>query len=108
MFAYMIFPPKVPMVHGATPATVSAATTSATSVPFAATATANQVKKRSSNFTVLIFNSEVLKRAECDSGHLLNDLVAQPSLQLAADVALTSNPTTFICRKDNVLGFTIM
>lgn len=43
MFAYMIFPPKVPMVHGATPATVSAATTSATSVPFAATATANQV-----------------------------------------------------------------
>uniref|UniRef100_A0A8B9N7C1 Muscleblind like splicing regulator 1 n=1 Tax=Accipiter nisus TaxID=211598 RepID=A0A8B9N7C1_9AVES len=33
----------VPMVHGATPATVSAATTSATSVPFAATATANQV-----------------------------------------------------------------
>uniref|UniRef100_A0ABM5G3G7 Muscleblind-like protein 1 isoform X3 n=1 Tax=Pogona vitticeps TaxID=103695 RepID=A0ABM5G3G7_9SAUR len=32
----------VPMVHGATPATVSAATTSATSVPFAATATANQ------------------------------------------------------------------
>lgn len=43
VFAYMIFPPKVPMVHGATPATVSAATTSATSVPFAATATANQV-----------------------------------------------------------------
>lgn len=43
MFAYMIFLPKVPMVHGATPATVSAATTSATSVPFAATATANQV-----------------------------------------------------------------
>ncbi|XP_032605813.1 muscleblind-like protein 1 isoform X23 [Taeniopygia guttata] len=34
----------VPMVHGATPATVSAATTSATSVPFAATATANQAK----------------------------------------------------------------
>ncbi|KFR16844.1 Muscleblind-like 1, partial [Opisthocomus hoazin] len=33
----------VPMVHGAAPATVSAATTSATSVPFAATATANQV-----------------------------------------------------------------
>lgn len=30
------------MMHGATPATVSAATTSATSVPFA-TATANQV-----------------------------------------------------------------
>jgi len=43
MFAYVIFLPKVPMVHGATPATVSAATTSATSVPFAATATANQV-----------------------------------------------------------------
>uniref|UniRef100_A0A8C2YGD9 Muscleblind like splicing regulator 2 n=1 Tax=Coturnix japonica TaxID=93934 RepID=A0A8C2YGD9_COTJA len=33
----------VPMMHGATPATVSAATTPATSVPFAATATANQV-----------------------------------------------------------------
>lgn len=33
---------QVPMMHGATPATVSAATTSATSVPFA-TATANQV-----------------------------------------------------------------
>uniref|UniRef100_A0A4W6BVC6 Muscleblind like splicing regulator 1 n=1 Tax=Lates calcarifer TaxID=8187 RepID=A0A4W6BVC6_LATCA len=33
---------KVPMMHGATPATVSAATTSATSVPFA-TATANQI-----------------------------------------------------------------
>uniref|UniRef100_A0AAQ5Z8X6 C3H1-type domain-containing protein n=1 Tax=Amphiprion ocellaris TaxID=80972 RepID=A0AAQ5Z8X6_AMPOC len=32
----------VPMMHGATPATVSAATTSATSVPFA-TATANQI-----------------------------------------------------------------
>lgn len=43
MLAYVIFLPKVPMVHGATPATVSAATTSATSVPFAATATANQV-----------------------------------------------------------------
>nr|XP_031305349.1 muscleblind-like protein 1 isoform X9 [Camelus dromedarius]XP_031534923.1 muscleblind-like protein 1 isoform X8 [Vicugna pacos]XP_045370431.1 muscleblind-like protein 1 isoform X9 [Camelus bactrianus] len=37
------FLPPVPMVHGATPATVSAATTSATSVPFAATATANQI-----------------------------------------------------------------
>ncbi|XP_076150638.1 muscleblind-like protein 1 isoform X14 [Alosa pseudoharengus] len=35
------FIPSVPMMHGATPATVSAATTSATSVPFA-TATANQ------------------------------------------------------------------
>lgn len=35
--------PKVPMMHGATPTTVSAATTPATSVPFAATATANQV-----------------------------------------------------------------
>lgn len=34
---------KVPMMHGATPTTVSAATTPATSVPFAATATANQV-----------------------------------------------------------------
>lgn len=40
--ACVIFPPQVPMMHGATPATVSAATTSATSVPFA-TATANQV-----------------------------------------------------------------
>nr|XP_061797724.1 muscleblind-like protein 1 isoform X4 [Nerophis lumbriciformis] len=36
------FIPSVPMMHGATPATVSAATTSATSVPFA-TASANQV-----------------------------------------------------------------
>ncbi|XP_058489083.1 muscleblind-like protein 1 isoform X3 [Solea solea] len=35
------FIPSVPMMHGATPATVSAATTSAASVPFA-TATANQ------------------------------------------------------------------
>ncbi|XP_053566035.1 muscleblind-like protein 1 isoform X11 [Bombina bombina] len=33
----------VPMVHGASPATVSAAATSATSVPFAAAATANQI-----------------------------------------------------------------
>uniref|UniRef100_A0A8C6SGV7 Muscleblind like splicing regulator 1 n=1 Tax=Neogobius melanostomus TaxID=47308 RepID=A0A8C6SGV7_9GOBI len=33
---------RVPLMHGATPATVSAATTSATSVPFA-TATANQI-----------------------------------------------------------------
>ncbi|XP_071999116.1 muscleblind-like protein 1 isoform X3 [Engystomops pustulosus] len=33
----------VPMVHGTAPATVSAAATSATSVPFAATATANQI-----------------------------------------------------------------
>ncbi|KAM8954025.1 muscleblind-like protein 1 isoform 4-T4 [Pelodytes ibericus] len=33
----------VPMVHSAAPATVSAAATSATSVPFAATATANQI-----------------------------------------------------------------
>eukprot|EP00063_Salmo_salar_P044228 XP_014019063.1 PREDICTED: muscleblind-like protein 1 isoform X6 [Salmo salar] len=36
------FIPSVPMMHGATPATVSAATSSATSVPFA-TATANQI-----------------------------------------------------------------
>lgn len=35
--------PEVPMMHGATPASVSAASTSATSVPFA-TATANQVR----------------------------------------------------------------
>ncbi|XP_075058113.1 muscleblind-like protein 1 isoform X18 [Mixophyes fleayi] len=33
----------VPMVHGTAPATVSAAATSATSVPFAATAAANQI-----------------------------------------------------------------
>ncbi|XP_040284052.1 muscleblind-like protein 1 isoform X5 [Bufo bufo] len=33
----------VPMVHGTAPANVSAAATSATSVPFAATATANQI-----------------------------------------------------------------
>lgn len=37
------FLPPVPMMHGANPAAVSAATTSATSVPFAATATANQM-----------------------------------------------------------------
>lgn len=36
-------PEKVPMMYSATPATVSAATTPATSVPYAATATANQV-----------------------------------------------------------------
>ncbi|XP_070359176.1 muscleblind-like protein 3 isoform X6 [Equus asinus] len=36
------FIPAVPMMHGATPTTVSAATTPATSVPFAATATGNQ------------------------------------------------------------------
>ncbi|XP_056411587.1 muscleblind-like protein 2 isoform X4 [Hyla sarda] len=36
------FFPAVPMMHSATSATVSAATTPATSVPFAATATANQ------------------------------------------------------------------
>ncbi|XP_078266623.1 muscleblind-like protein 1 isoform X5 [Rhinoraja longicauda] len=37
------FLPPVPMMHGANPAAVSAATTSATSVPFAATANANQM-----------------------------------------------------------------
>ncbi|KAM5179783.1 muscleblind-like protein 2 isoform 4-T5 [Mantella aurantiaca] len=37
------FFPAVPMMHSATSATVSAATTPATSVPFAATATANQI-----------------------------------------------------------------
>ncbi|KAM9322646.1 muscleblind-like protein 1 isoform 14-T17 [Pholidichthys leucotaenia] len=36
------FLPSVPMIHGGTPATVSAATTSATSVPFA-TASTNQI-----------------------------------------------------------------
>ncbi|XP_061074308.1 muscleblind-like protein 1 isoform X3 [Conger conger] len=40
-FQQQAFIPSVPMMHGATPATVSAATTSATSVPFA-TASANQ------------------------------------------------------------------
>ncbi|XP_064831409.1 muscleblind-like protein 1 isoform X2 [Oncorhynchus masou masou] len=44
MFQYQQqqFIPSVPMMHGATPATVSAATSSATSVPFA-NATANQI-----------------------------------------------------------------
>lgn len=53
-FAATSFPPpspfpfptpqnKVPMMYSATPATVSAATTPATSVPYAATAPANQV-----------------------------------------------------------------
>ncbi|CAI5775713.1 1 isoform X4 [Podarcis lilfordi] len=37
------FLPPVPMVHGGTPTTVSAAATSATSVPFATAATANQI-----------------------------------------------------------------
>ncbi|XP_014341783.1 muscleblind-like protein 2 isoform X2 [Latimeria chalumnae] len=37
------FFPTVPMMHSTTSATVSAATTPATSVPFAATATANQI-----------------------------------------------------------------
>ncbi|XP_062819896.1 muscleblind-like protein 3 isoform X1 [Anolis carolinensis] len=37
----------VPMMHGATPTTVSAATTPVTSVPFAATATANQISQLS-------------------------------------------------------------
>ncbi|XP_057573450.1 muscleblind-like protein 3 isoform X2 [Hippopotamus amphibius kiboko] len=37
------FIPAVPMMHGATPTTVSAATTPATSIPFAATATGNQI-----------------------------------------------------------------
>ncbi|XP_037676938.1 muscleblind-like protein 3 isoform X2 [Choloepus didactylus] len=41
------FIPAVPMMHGATPTTVSAATTPATSVPFAATATANQIPQLS-------------------------------------------------------------
>ncbi|XP_047391629.1 muscleblind-like protein 3 isoform X3 [Sciurus carolinensis] len=37
----------VPMMHGATPTTVSAATTPATSVPFAATTTGNQIPQLS-------------------------------------------------------------
>ncbi|XP_004685872.1 PREDICTED: muscleblind-like protein 3 isoform X2 [Condylura cristata] len=40
-------PSIVPMMHGATPTTVSAATTPATSVPFAATATGNQIPQLS-------------------------------------------------------------
>ncbi len=36
-------PEKVPMMYSATPANVSAATSPATSVPYAATAPANQV-----------------------------------------------------------------
>uniref|UniRef100_A0A3P9N2U8 Muscleblind like splicing regulator 1 n=1 Tax=Poecilia reticulata TaxID=8081 RepID=A0A3P9N2U8_POERE len=51
------FIPSVPMMHGASPATVSAATTPATSVPFA-TATANQVCSSSCllslSFTLLL------------------------------------------------------
>ncbi|XP_004860133.1 muscleblind-like protein 3 isoform X3 [Heterocephalus glaber] len=38
------FIPAVPVMHGATPTTMSAATTPATSVPFAATTTGNQSK----------------------------------------------------------------
>ncbi|XP_058147682.1 muscleblind-like protein 3 isoform X2 [Dasypus novemcinctus] len=41
------FIPAVPMMHGATPTTVSAATPPATSVPFAATATGNQIPQLS-------------------------------------------------------------
>lgn len=41
------FIPAVPMMHGATPSTVSAATTPATSVPFAATAPSNQIPQLS-------------------------------------------------------------
>ncbi|XP_033957018.1 muscleblind-like protein 2 isoform X2 [Pseudochaenichthys georgianus] len=37
------FFPTVPMMYSASPATVSAATTPATSVPYAATAPANQI-----------------------------------------------------------------
>uniref|UniRef100_A0A674C4P6 Muscleblind like splicing regulator 1 n=1 Tax=Salmo trutta TaxID=8032 RepID=A0A674C4P6_SALTR len=48
------FIPSVPMMHGATPATVSAATSSATSVPFA-TATANQVCSSSASSLSLHF-----------------------------------------------------
>ncbi|KAG9348152.1 hypothetical protein JZ751_001887, partial [Albula glossodonta] len=48
------FIPSVPMMHGATPATVSAATTSATSVPFA-TASANQVCSFTASFLCTVF-----------------------------------------------------
>ncbi|KAG7229273.1 hypothetical protein INR49_012931, partial [Caranx melampygus] len=44
------FLPSVPMMHGGTPATVSAATTSATSVPFA-TASTNQVCTSTASLT---------------------------------------------------------
>ncbi|XP_069895817.1 muscleblind-like protein 3 isoform X2 [Dipodomys merriami] len=43
-FPQQAFIPTVPMMHGATPTTVSAATTSATSVPYVATTTGNQLK----------------------------------------------------------------
>lgn len=66
-------------------------------------------KKKKKKFKFHSFNFQLRsKRAKCDNGHLFNDLVAQLSLQLATDVALTSNPPTFICRKDSELGFTIM
>nr|XP_012314193.1 muscleblind-like protein 3 isoform X5 [Aotus nancymaae] len=46
-FPHPAYIPAVPMMHGATPTTVSAATTPATSVPFAATTTANQMPQLS-------------------------------------------------------------
>uniref|UniRef100_A0A8C5PXD7 Muscleblind like splicing regulator 3 n=1 Tax=Leptobrachium leishanense TaxID=445787 RepID=A0A8C5PXD7_9ANUR len=49
------FIPTVSMMHGATPTTVSAATTPATSVPFVATATANQI----SQFSIDELNSSL-------------------------------------------------
>lgn len=47
---------KVPMMHGGTPGTVSAATTSATSVPFA-TASANQVCTSTTSLTLSLYLS---------------------------------------------------
>uniref|UniRef100_A0A667X664 Muscleblind-like splicing regulator 1 n=1 Tax=Myripristis murdjan TaxID=586833 RepID=A0A667X664_9TELE len=49
-FQQQAFLPSVPMMHGGTPATVSAATTSATSVPFA-TASTNQVCTSTASLT---------------------------------------------------------
>jgi muscleblind protein len=46
-FPQPAFIPTVPMMHGATPTTVSAATTPATSIPFAATTTGNQIPQLS-------------------------------------------------------------
>ncbi|MBN3271429.1 MBNL1 protein, partial [Polyodon spathula] len=42
-FQHQAFIPSVPMMHGATPASMSAASSSASSVPFAAAASANQL-----------------------------------------------------------------
>ncbi|XP_061074310.1 muscleblind-like protein 1 isoform X5 [Conger conger] len=58
-FQQQAFIPSVPMMHGATPATVSAATTSATSVPFA-TASANQLTTHEYMHLIPIISAEHL------------------------------------------------